>query len=67
MIAFKEDVTERLRTMAYLLDCIASLHNAGIISDEKALEKSNCYLNYIDEVMKIAESELNEQGEGTVQ
>lgn len=61
MIAFKEDVTERLRTMAYLLDCIASLHNAGIISDEKALEKSNCFLNHIDDVMKIAESEFNEQ------
>ncbi|MDD5650460.1 MAG: hypothetical protein PHF86_08610 [Candidatus Nanoarchaeia archaeon] len=58
MTVLKEEVTSRLQTMAFLLDAISSLHNAGIISDEKACEKANCYINHIDDVMKIAESEI---------
>ncbi len=60
MTILKEEVTSRLQTMALLLDAIASLHANGIITDEKACEKANCYINHVDEVMKIAEREIEE-------
>lgn len=61
MIVLKEEVTTRLQSMAFLLDNISSLYSAGLITDIVALEKVNCYFNHIDEVMKIAESEINEE------
>jgi len=56
-IILREDITSRLQAMGLLLDAIASLNNSGIISDAKAMEKANCYLNHIDEVMKQDETE----------
>lgn len=55
MTVLKKDITERLHAMAFLLDSISSLYNAGIISDEKALERANCFLNHVDDVMKLAD------------
>ena len=52
-IEIKEQITERLHSMALLLDSIATLHNAGLISDEKGLEKANCYLDHIDEILNL--------------
>lgn len=51
-IDLRDDATARLHAMALLLDSIAALHNAGLISHEKAFEKSNCYLDHVDEVLK---------------
>ncbi|MDD5649393.1 MAG: hypothetical protein PHF86_03100 [Candidatus Nanoarchaeia archaeon] len=60
MITLKEDITERLHAMSFLLEGIASLNASGIVSDERAFEICNCYLDHIDNVMKLAENEFIE-------
>jgi hypothetical protein len=50
------NVTERLHAMAMLIDAIGNIHDAGLISHERAFEKVNYCLDHIEEVIKLDEN-----------
>lgn len=53
-----EDVTERMKAIAWFIDSIANLHNSGLISHERAFELSNLYLDQAETLVEN-EGEVN--------
>lgn len=56
-VELREDVTDRLHAMALLINAIGTVHDAGLVSHEKAFEKVNYCIDHVEDVLKLDRGE----------